>query len=96
MVSSLGELGAVSVHVQAALSTFLAGPIKEATEKAKAEIDFDMRGDAAYPFRKVIRAATATQRASSVETAPHREAEASRKVAMELCRRSGAKAKKVR
>ena len=65
MVSSLGELGAVSVHVQAALSTFLAGPIKEAIEKAKAEIDFDMRGDAAYPFRKVIRAATATQLAAA-------------------------------
>ena len=61
IVSSLGDTGAVQMHIQAALAAFLQGPVQEAIDKAKSEFDFDTRGDAEYPFRKILRGASAPQ-----------------------------------
>ena len=59
--SSLGELGAVSGHVQNVLAACVAGPIQDAINKAKAEVALDDRADLEYPFRKVLRSATPAQ-----------------------------------
>ena len=59
IASALGELGAVKVHVQGALDSFLAGPVKSAIEHAHFANDFDAKADAEYPFRKILRAASA-------------------------------------
>lgn len=61
----LGELGAVKIHVQAVLSFLLGGPIADAIEKAKNDIASDTKVDAAYPFRKVLRAAASVQIAAA-------------------------------
>ena len=68
IAASLGELGAVKVHVQAALSSLLAGPVKDAVDKAKSELEFNTRGDQEYPFRKILRDASATQFAAAWRT----------------------------
>ena len=45
IAGSLGELGAVKVHVQAAIGSLLEGPVQDAIAKAQSEIEFNTRGD---------------------------------------------------